>query len=105
MQSEEYLITQSQASAKAGEDDVQWHLLAEAIPALSFAVAANKVDAIPVARNFNMMDMKEGGGSWPSSRTSTNLGGDWLHSDFRNVGLSYVLPMYEKMLEIGGLDQ
>lgn len=51
-----------------------------------------------------MMNMKEQG-EWPQVRLDSGLAGNWLHSDFRDVGLSYVLPMYEKMFELGNLDQ
>lgn len=27
---------------------------------------------------------------------------DWLHSDFRNVAMPYVYPVYERMLSIAG---
>ena len=92
--------TQSGASNLAAQDDVQWHLLAEAIPAMSFAAAANSVD--DMRSNINMMDETNG---WPQSRLSNpSLGTDWLHSDFKNVSLNYVRPMYEIMLSIGGLD-
>lgn len=30
---------------------------------------------------------------------------DWRHSDFKDVGLPYVYPMYQAMIDRGGLDQ
>ena len=86
--------TQSGANDLADQDDVQWHLLAEAIPAMSFAAAANSV--LGMQSNIDMMDRTNG---WPSSRSNAN----WRHSDFKNVSLNYVRPMYEDMLSIGGL--
>ncbi|MGE9289944.1 MAG: hypothetical protein ACQKBT_03070, partial [Puniceicoccales bacterium] len=87
--------TQSGASNIAAGDDTQWHLLAEAIPAMSFAAAANEVEGM--LGNYNMMDNALG---WPSARGNNN----WLHSDFKNVSLNYVRSMYEEMINVGGLD-
>jgi len=44
---------------------------------------------------------------WPKERTSRNgeYASDWLHSDFKDIALPYVYPMYEKMLEIGQLTE
>ena len=74
----------------------------------SFAVAVNEVPKFdPIvgpSRNFNMMTMKENG-QWPQIRLDAGVGGNWLHSDFRDVALSYVLPMYEKIIELGSFDQ
>ena len=91
--------TQSGASNLAGEDDVQWHLLAEAIPAMSFAAAANSV--LGMRDNISMMGETN---SWPQVRLNDqDLGNRWLHSDFKNISLNYVHPMYERMINIGGL--
>ncbi len=87
--------TQSGASNLAADNDVQWHLLAEVIPAMSFAAAANNVEGMQ--GNYNMMDNAVG---WPSSRGNNN----WRHSDFKNVSLNYVRSTFEEMISIGGLD-
>jgi hypothetical protein len=95
-------------STVAGEEETQWRLLGAAIPSESFAIAVNEVPKISQEageeRNFNMMTMKENG-QWPEIRLNAGVGGNWLHSDFRDVALSYVLPMYEKMIELGSFDQ
>ncbi|MGC6505233.1 MAG: hypothetical protein ACON39_01495, partial [Coraliomargaritaceae bacterium] len=92
--------TQAQASTAASDDDTQWHLLAEAIPAMSFAAAANPVEEMQ--SNIDMMDETNG---WPEVRLkNATLGTDWLHSDFKNVSLNYVRPMYERMINIGDLN-
>ena len=41
---------------------------------------------------------------WPEEKI---VGGEfdlhWLHSDFRNMAMPYVYPVYEQMLDIGNL--
>ena len=49
--------------------------------------------------NFNMMD--DGKSGWPSNRGGNH---DWIHSDFKNISLNYITPMYQRMIDIGGLD-
>ena len=89
--------TQAGASTEAQKNEVQWHLLAEAIPAMSYAAAANSVQGMQ--ENFNMED--QGRSGWPATRGGNN---DWIHSDFKNISLNYVTPMYQRMIDIGGLD-
>jgi hypothetical protein len=96
------LYSLSEGSAEAAKKNVQHELLAAAIPAVSFAAAANSVDILDLqipgeSRNFNMMNMKNG--DWPRAS------GDWLHSDFRDVALSYVVEMYEEMVNTGKLNK
>ncbi|MEM1223288.1 MAG: hypothetical protein AAGH40_11035, partial [Verrucomicrobiota bacterium] len=92
--------TQAQASIAAGDDDMQWHLLAEAIPTMSFAAAANEV--LGMQSNIDMETKQNG---WPQARLNDpELGSRWLHSDFKNVSLNYVHLMYEEMIRIGELD-
>ncbi len=80
------------------DQDTQWHLLAESIPAMSFAAAANAVDGVQA--NFDMMQQTN---EWPQSRLNSIRNRDWLHSDLKNISLNYVLPMYEQMITTGGL--
>jgi hypothetical protein len=81
-----------------GDQDTQWHLLAESIPAMSFAAAANTVEGAQA--NFNMMQQTN---EWPESRLNSIRNANWLHSDLKNISLNYVLPMYEQMITTGGL--
>ena len=91
---------QAQASTLAGVDDSQWHFLAEAIPALSFAAGTNSV--VGMQGNFNMQTLQNG---WPDSRVKdSQLGMNWLHSDFKKVSLNYVRELYDQLIDIGGLD-
>ena len=81
------------------DQDTQWHLFAEAIPAMSFAVAANPVTGMQ--GNYDMMDYQNG---WPQSRLSNSVRlNNWLHCDYKNMSFNYVLPMYEKMITEGEL--
>ncbi|MDP3072043.1 MAG: putative Ig domain-containing protein [Opitutaceae bacterium] len=90
------------ASAKAATGKVRNDLLARAIPALSYAVAVDQLPGLPAGRNFNMeFEGRQGG--WPTDGHSGQNANRWLHSDFRNVALPYVHPMYLKMIELGGL--
>ena len=102
------LFDPAEGSGIAGQEEIQWRVLGTAIPATTFGMAVNAVPRISQEageeRNFNMMNMKEQG-QWPQVRLNSGLAGNWLHSDFRDVGLSYVLPMYEKIIDIGKFDQ
>ena len=87
-----------QGSEKAKEKLIQYQLLATAIPAKSFAVAANAVSAFGRQNSYNMMTLKSED-AWPRN------GKNWLHSDFRNVAMPYVDLLYERMIQIGDLNE
>ena len=87
--------------------DMRYELLATAIPAMSFAAGASE---IPVNENtkhiFNLNLEKEGrsAGRWPTEgHTAKNTPGRWLHSDFKNVALPFVHPLFSKMIAEGPL--
>ena len=49
-----------------------------------------------------MQDKQNG---WPQSRLNDkDLISRWLHSDFTDVSLNYVKPVYESIIQIGGLN-
>ena len=93
------LYDESKGSAEANKKQVQHELLSAAIPAMSYAAAANPIEEIERKgnANFNMMNKKNGG--WPRPT------GDWQHSDFRDVAFSYVVPMFQEMINQGKLDE
>ena len=93
------LYNANEGSAEGNKKQVQHELLAAAIPAMSYAAAANPIEEIERKgnKNFNMMAQKNGG--WP--RPS----GKWQHSDFRDVAFSYVVPMFQEMINQGKLDE
>lgn len=96
----------SDANELSRQKDVQWNLLATSIPAMSFAAAANAVESFNDygVRNLNMEEMRDREGlSWPDSRSRSGWSTRWLHSDFRDVAMPYVYPVFDEMLKIGGL--
>jgi len=94
------------ANAQAAIPTTQHKLLAEAIPALSFAVATNPVDVFDNFsgnRNYNVNTQFQNG--WPQERLSGVSGNNWLHSDLKNIPYVYIHEYYDKFVEIGGFDQ
>jgi hypothetical protein len=79
-------------------------ILAEAIPSLSFAAGRNPIPDFDILsgeiRNFNMSSDFKNGNQWPSDRETS----DWWHSDFKDVSYQYVFPLFNKFVELGGLN-
>lgn len=75
-------------------------LLAEMIPALSFAAGANPLGTLAPPgdsnKNFDMMAYKTDN-LWPRSNP------EWEHSDIKIVAYSYVYQLYNKFVELGEL--
>ncbi|MDX2080533.1 MAG: hypothetical protein SFU53_07090 [Terrimicrobiaceae bacterium] len=75
-------------------------LLSEMFPARTLAVGGNPVPAFG-SRNIDMQSTMRLG--WPASR----LGGDprprWLHGDMKDVGYTYVFPLFDEWVELGQL--
>ena len=80
--------------------------LAESLPALSFATGSNPVD-VAVRENFNMNDESEIKiNGWPESRLAREPGErGWMHSDIRAVAYLYTYKVFDRFIELGGLDQ
>jgi len=100
------LYDPAQGSATAGVSTNRYKLLGSGIPATSYAIAANRLDYLGDAGNFNMpADLKSPGGnsSWPVDSRQNNPT-DWLHSDFNDVALQFLHPMYQKMIDLAELD-
>ena len=82
--------------------------LAESLPALSFATGSNPVDVFDPQvsgdpdRNFNMDSDAIKINGWPESRGDNE---DWLHSDIRRVAYLYTYKVFDRFIELGGLDQ
>ena len=89
-----------QGSGAANNYAIRSTMLAEALPALSFATGANQLDLLQ-ERNVDMNSLQPNG--WPESRTNTNLGSRWLHSDFRAVAHYYTWQLYQKIVKEGEL--
>ncbi len=97
------------AHTKAGESKVHYDILARAIPSLSYAAAVDAVPAPPGVsiQNFDMhANGRTDSNEWPTEGHTADAesNGAWLHSDFRNVALPYVVPMYEEMINRGTLN-
>lgn len=99
------------ASARAAQESVRPDLLARGIPAMSFATAVHRLGALgPGARenpdrNFDLEAEGRQAGIWPREghEVDDKSVGRWLHSDFKNVALPYVFPMYQAMINQGAL--
>lgn len=92
----------AQLASNTATGNVRFDLLARGIPALSDAAAVNTV---PGVINFDMEVSGRDPNDWPSEDHDDESSGDWLHSDFRNVALPYVYPMYQQMINKGALDE
>ncbi|MDX2507831.1 MAG: hypothetical protein QNL62_25600 [Gammaproteobacteria bacterium] len=88
-------------------DQHQWDLLASGIPTMSFAAAANPMDAVDDTdvggkdRNFNMETLRGTTPAWPTERSSSSRQKNWLHSDIRGIALPYVYQTLDTMLVLG----
>ncbi len=92
-----------QGPGLAAQKLVKYHVLAGGIPALSYAAAANPVSGL---QGFDMQSEFKTGTYWPTEgHEDPESAGKWIHSDFKNVALSFVHKMYTKMIELGGLDE
>lgn len=86
---------------------VRYELLATAIPAMSFAAGAAEIPrGAGTARvlNFNLEAEGRSAGRWPvEGHAGKHAPGRWLHSDYKNVALPFVHPLFSKMIAKGSL--
>jgi hypothetical protein len=79
-------------------------ILAEAIPALSFAAGSNEIQDMDILagedRNIDMYFELRTGTTWPGERPDD----DWLHGDFKDIAYPYVYNLYDRFVEIGNLN-
>ncbi|TVP77432.1 MAG: hypothetical protein EA353_10500 [Puniceicoccaceae bacterium] len=87
------------AITMASQPFTQYKLLAEAIPATSFAAGANAIGAFGEAQNIDMQDQHQTSGEWPQERPNQN----WEHSDLKDVAFPYVYQLFDQLVEIGNL--
>ena len=88
--------------------NMRYDLLARAIPAITFAAGAAPVpptDSGAQVVNFNLETLgRTDPKQWPTEgHGATRLAGRWLHSDFKNVALPYVTPLYTQMIKSAAL--
>jgi len=91
-------------SAEAAKYDEVSKVLAESLPALTFAAGSNPIQ-IFTTRNYDMMTLRNG---WPESRTQPTVDPDfrgWRHSDIRNMAYLYTHKVFVEFVKLGGLDQ
>jgi hypothetical protein len=94
-------------SALAGQRLLKYQVLASGIPALSYAAGSNSIWGEDMKdQRFNMQErFMTDSEQWPTEgHEDDEAVNQWLHSDFYGVALSHVYLMYEKMIELGGLD-
>ncbi len=85
-------------SAVADNPVVRAKILADAIPALSFAMGANGLQKWnDESRNRNMELFKTENMAWPDER------GRWKHSDIKNVAFPFNYRLFEDIIITGGL--
>ena len=80
---------------------VQNEILAKGIPALSPPAGNSPIPGLDADHNINLdvMDVYKMNG-W---RLHTRYGSAWLHSDWMNMSYQFVYPLFDKIVEIGGL--
>jgi hypothetical protein len=86
---------------------IRYDLLARAIPAMSYAAGASPIPSsgpLSKLRNFDLEAHGRTPGRWPSEgHAAAVTAGRWLHSDFKNVALPFVSPLFAKMIEEAAL--
>jgi Bacterial TSP3 repeat len=85
-------------------EHIRYDLLARGIPAMTFAAGAEPIPGLPniagAPANINLEDTgRTPGRRWPTDgHQSTRADGRWLHSDFKNVALPFVHPLFTLMI-------
>ena len=102
-------LTGTQGSSEATNSEVRAELLGTGIPALSHAAGANSVAVFgdENVKNFNMSRSGSNPGfeaGWPDGR-ALQWGTRWLHSDLKNVAYPFTYQLYDKLVELGGLNE
>ena len=93
---EGWLCTTNFISTPTISASVRARILADGIPAMSFAAGANETAG--VAENYNYQSLTPNG--WPSERREVRNFRRidvWLHSDIKNVAFHYVYKFFEKI--------
>ncbi|MBM3938469.1 MAG: hypothetical protein FJ333_07445 [Sphingomonadales bacterium] len=69
---------------------------------MSYAAAAN---ALPGVESVDMEKKGRDSSKWPVEWHSEEFRvGRWIHSDFKNVALPYIHPMFQEMIARGNLN-
>ena len=88
--------------------NMRYDLLARAIPAMTFAAGAVAVPPTGTGAQISNFDLETLGRNspqqWPTEgHVATRLAGRWLHSDFKNVALPFVAPLFTYLIESAAL--
>lgn len=67
-------------------------ILADGIPAMTFAAGANRIEHNMVYDNLNYADSKSQAIKWPREN------GEWFHSDIKNVAFIFNHPFFKKLV-------
>ena len=95
-------LTGANGNSVASNPAVKNQTLAEAIPALSFAVGRNFEGVFGAANknNFDMSTQMEDG--WPASRTNDHaLLNNWLHGDAKDVAYPFAHKLWQQIVTSG----
>ena len=87
---EEGWLFTTNAISPAAVAPIRARILADGIPAMSFAAGANPLGNNAVSGNIDYATCKSG--EWPRAR------GRWLHSDIKNVAFRFVHEFFEKLV-------
>ena len=82
---------------------IRYDLLARAIPAMTYAAGSNPMPSSGSGRSFANFDLEAQGRRkevrWPvEGHARPRARGRWLHSDFKNVALPFVFPLYAEIV-------
>jgi hypothetical protein len=88
--------------------NMRYDLLARAIPAMTFAAGASPVTSTGSGAQIANFDLETLGRTdprqWPTEgHAATRLAGRWLHSDYKNVALPFVAPLFTHMINNASL--
>jgi len=97
-------LTGPSGSSVANNPAVKNQTLAEAIPALSYAVGRNPFKASVIPNNYDMTTQMEDG--WPAERTrNPRFLSNWLHGDAKDVAYPFTHPLWQSIVTQGSLDK
>jgi hypothetical protein len=83
---------------------IRYDLLARGVPAMTFAAGAAPIAAAGVSNYDLELQGRRTDGSWPTEgHGGTRTARRWLHSDYKNVALPYVSPLFLRMIEAAAL--
>lgn len=89
------IVTDDGSDFLNANTNVYHRILADGIPAESFATGANVIEGDSVLRSVKL---EPGGTWWPSCRRKEKAL-RWLHSDLKNVAFPYANNTFEKIIE------